>query len=252
MVPVLLKYAPKHFTAYHEPFAGGLAFFFGLQPRVSFLSDVNSGLIALYDQVSHNLDSLVLAASRWENNADQYYKVRSMNTASMTPLEVAARFLYLNRLCVNGLFRENRSGGFNVPYDHTASAKNIVNVGDLSAASIALAGSVIKAQGFEESLETVKTGDFVFMDPPYVPFTESGFTAYNKTGFGIEKHEALAAKFCEMDSKGVHLLLTNSDTPEVRKLYSGFKIDVVQTKANTSRTSGQGSYNELIITNSDT
>ncbi|HXG06216.1 MAG TPA: DNA adenine methylase [Nitrososphaera sp.] len=246
------------FTRYFEPFLGGGAFFFHLASRLDFtayLSDANSELVNAYNVVKNNVEELIRALEAHEkryrkNPKRYYYKLRSQQPADM--IEAAARFITLNKTCYNGLYRVNRSGRFNVPMGRYSNP-TICDRDQLRKASAALNYSDAKiiAADYRQVLEKARAGDFVYLDPPFIPLSRTAnFVEYTKDGFGKKDQVELAAVFRDLDRKGCKILLSNSDTELVRELYSGF----VQTRAGVMRAiSCKGSmrtgYSELLISN---
>lgn len=215
-----------------EPFMGGAAMFFARQPQRALLSDVNPELVGVYQAVRDDVEGVITALSRLAaagHAAEAYYGVRTRyNTerrASQTSR--AAMFLYLNKTCFNGLHRVNRRGEFNVPAGKYKNPR-IVDADNLRAASAALATAEIRRAGFEELLGSARPGDFVYLDPPYVPMSmTASFTAYAQEGFGPADQERLRDVYRELDRRGCRLMLSNSDVPFVRELYREWRIDVV-------------------------
>lgn len=256
MIPVLEKYIPKSFNTYVEPFAGAAALFFHLEPKgKAILSDANVDLMITYKMIKDNPSRLAAVLSGIPNNKEVYDRLRAEKPTDQ--FDMAVRFLYLNRLCVNGMWRVNKDGGMNTPYDHRRSgtsmnfrkeiteAARVLRLGECDP----LTETVLISGNYKNAVRMANTGDFIFMDPPYVPFTANGHVDYTADGFNMEKHEELREEFGRLDKRGVHLILTNSDIPAVRELYKGYYMESVQTKATVGRTSGQGTYGELIITN---
>lgn len=220
-----------------EPFMGGAALFFARRPERALLSDVNPELIGVYQAVRDDVEGVIAALTRLAaagHAAEAYYGVRARYNAERlstrkktTQTTRAAMFVYLNKTCFNGLHRVNRRGEFNVP---TGKYKNprILDAENLRAASAALAGAELRCAGFEELLGSARPGDFVYLDPPYVPVsTTASFTAYAQEGFGPADQERLRDVYRELDRRGCRLMLSNSDVPRVRELYREWRIDVV-------------------------
>lgn len=254
LLPRVERAAP--FPAYHEPFIGGGALFFELSRtgRLDgvevFLSDNNSTLIATYLGVRDDPDRLLalLAQHEERHSKDYYYAVRGQ--APEDPIERAARMIYLNRTCFNGLYRENSRGGFNVPF---GDYKNplIRDPENLGAASRALGPARIDQRGFETVLDVAQPGDFVYFDPPYDPVSKTAsFTAYDKGGFGADRQRRLAEVFAELTRRGVRALLSNSMTDFVRELYRDFTIETVYAaRSVNSRGDRRGAVQEALVRN---
>ena len=212
---------------YFEPFVGAGAVFFRMRAchsrLVCRISDLNPELVLTYRVVRDDVETLLERLIRHEaaHGEDHYYAVRAAECHSA--LDRAARFIYLNRTCYNGLYRVNRKGQFNVPMGRYANP-SIVQRQRLLAASAALADTAIEEEDFEISLEGVGEGDLVYLDPPYDPLSPtSDFTAYTPTGFGRVAQARLAKVFESLAARGAHVVLSNSDTPYVRSLYEGMR-----------------------------
>lgn len=240
-------------ATYHEPFVGGGAVFFALRTRgqaaKSRLSDVNRELINGYTAIRDHLEDVIACLKRHEKlNAEEYfYKIRAQKPRELP--EIAARLVYLNKTCFNGLYRVNNSGGFNAPwgkYDNPT----ICDESNLRAVSATLANAILDVAPFPSVLDATRPADVVYFDPPYVPMTAASFTEYIAGGFGGRDHEVLASTFRELDKKNVRVILSNSDTKEVRKLYAGFRIDQVFARRNVNtRGDRRGPVAEVIVRN---
>jgi DNA adenine methylase len=241
---------------FFEPFLGGGAVFFALQPSEAVLSDSNPELINAYSQVKTNVERVIddLQIHQTKHSKAHYYLVRS--NPPEDPVARAAWFLYLNRTCYNGLWRVNSQGGFNVPM---GSYKNprIVDPEKLRRASKALKRTKLVCADFESVVMRMRPrpvfGDLVYFDPPYVPLSKtSQFTSYTKEDFTEEDQRRLARVAATLDSRGVRVILSNSETPLIRSLFSDppFITDVVQmSRAISSVGSGRGKIPELLIHN---
>lgn len=235
---------------YFEPFAGGAALFFHLRPQVAQLTDCNEELIHLYRVVRDDVEGLIEELSQHPHDRTHYYSVRAQNPRELPPVERAARMVFLNRTCFNGLWRVNKRGEFNVPFGSYTNP-TICPEDRLRAASQALAGASLEVMDFELATRDAKAGDFVYFDPPYVPLTRTAnFTAYTGLGFGLPEQERLAALFTRLTDRGVHCMLSNSDTPLVRELYAGHRIDRVLAPRSISRdATRRDAVGEVIVTN---
>ncbi len=246
---------PARFLTYHEPFLGGGAVFFGLHPRSAFLSDVNEDLINAYRVVKENVEKLIslLKQMAGEYSEEEYYDVRALNPASLDPVERAARFIFLNRTCYNGLYRVNRDGKFNVPFGRY-KAPRICDPEGLRSASEVLLHTIVKARDFQDALKLVEPDDFVYMDPPYAPVSKtSNFTEYTSKSFSWSDHEALAEAAVRLrDDVRCFVLISNSYQPKVKSLYErlGFRIrHVTAQRVIGSKAKSRGRINELLISN---
>ena len=180
----LLKNMPKNYNRYFEPFIGGGALFFELLPENAYISDMNEELINLYTIVRDNVYELIEDLSRHEVSKEYFLKIRNIDRtekyAELSDIERASRFIYLNRTCFNGMYRVNSKGEFNVPFGHYKNPR-IIDENNLLNSSVLLKNTEIRHADFSEILKKVKKGDFVYLDPPYVPLSEtSSFTSYTK------------------------------------------------------------------------
>lgn len=248
MAPTILSMLPEKFGTLIEPFAGGAAVSLASGHGKFILNDINMELIVTYEMVAFKLDEVIRILRIWENSPEEYTKVRSMYWPDLPAPWIAARFIYLNRLCVKGLYRVNKSGGFNVPYDHTSSKKLVVDEYVLRQASEVFKKAEVMCGDFVRAMGMAKPGDVVFCDPPYVPFSKNGFVNYSATGFNENDHAVLADKVKDLYRAGISVILTNSNTSLVRELYIDFPIVEVATR-NNMNTSGRGesSYTELVV-----
>jgi len=245
---------PTEFNRYFEPFLGGGAVFFHLvaiNPSLrAFLSDSNVELINCYNMVKNELPSVIRHLKKHKNEKDHFYKVRALDVADLTPAERAARLIFLNKTCFNGLYRVNRKGQFNVPFGKYENPK-ICDEINLRAAERALCNTKITTANFEAVVSQAKKGDFVYLDPPYQPLsTTSSFTGYTRNSFGEEDQVRLANAFRKLTDKGCYAMLSNSDTPFIRELYDDFNIETVYAnRAINSRADKRGRVAEVAILN---
>lgn len=240
---------PQTFRRYHEPFLGGGAVFFALEPLRGILSDINSDLIYTYRSLRDDVDGVIAALRKHRPTEAHFYRVRAQNSDSLSEIQCAARTIFLNRTCFNGLYRVNRKGQFNVPYGRYENP-TICNEQNLRAVSQALQGADINVASAFHVGRRARRGDMVYFDPPYDPMSSSAsFTAYAKQPFGRDEQARLAALFARLANRGVHVMLSNSDTPFIRELYKGFRIDRVHARrAINSRADRRGTVAEVIIT----
>lgn len=251
-------FIPNDFNSYVEPFIGSGAMFFcmkkNFEPDNIIISDNNEELINVYKTVQNDLEELLVLLQGHKNNhsKEYYYKIRSTLVEDLSQLERAARFLYLNKTCFNGLYRVNSKGLFNVPIGSYKNP-NIVNEKNLREANELLNGVTIKLQPFENSLEDVKRGDFVYFDPPYYPLSKTAnFTSYTKNAFLDEEQNKLADVYHKMDQLNCKLMLSNSDTPFIHNLYSdnGYRVEKVQARRMiNSNASKRGAIDEVLVMN---
>ena len=249
MLPDLLPKVPTSYGRYIEPFFGGGALFFSLCPEKAIIADSNPELINLYRQVADNVESVIFYLKQYENTSEIFYSVRSLDWEQLSKPEAAARTLFLNRTCYNGLYRVNKKGQFNVPYGKYKNPK-ICDTEALYAASSALKKAEIICGDYSLVLEHyAQPGDFIFLDPPYLPISEySDFKRYTKEQFYEEDHVELAKEVIRLHEKGCHILLTNSNHPLVHQLYEQYKIEVIQTKRHISCHGDTRKGEDVIVT----
>ena len=241
---------PQHYQTYYEPFLGGGAVFFHLQPSHAVLTDINADLVITYRCVRDNLEELItlLQAHQQRHNSEYYYDVRNYHNG--TDLTKAARFIYLNKTCFNGLYRVNSQGKFNVPvgkYKNPGICQEEV----LRVASLALQKVEIKQANFAEVLNyATGTNDFVYFDPPYYPLNKtSNFTAYSNFCFDENQQIKLRDIFIELAHKGVKVMLSNSDCPLIRDLYSDFNVHTISAaRSINSNAQKRGKITEVLVT----
>ena len=227
----LLINMPNSYNRYFEPFIGGGALFFELQPQNGYISDMNEELINLYSTVKDNVYELIADLNKHEVSKEYFLEIRNLDRtekySTLSNIEKASRFIYLNRTCFNGLYRVNSQGQFNVPFGNYKNPR-IVDVDNLINCSKLLKNTEIKCADFSAILEKVQKGDFVYFDPPYVPLNEtSSFTSYTKDGFDLDMQFKLKEVCDELDSRGVMFMLSNSDTKFVNELYANYEIKKV-------------------------
>lgn len=261
LIPLLPSAPVRH---YYEPFVGSAAVFYALRKRAFagqyHLSDVNPELVNVYAVVRDSVDALIarLAEHRdahAEDDRGHYYAVRDRDRgpdglAALSSLERAARMIYLNKTCYNGLWRVNRKGQFNVPIGRYVNPPILDEI-KLRAASAALQGVDVAERSYQAALDQATNGDFVYFDPPYVPLSNTAnFTSYAKDDFGEPDQRLLADLFRALDRRGVRVMLSNADAPLVRELYAGFRFETVQARrAINSRARRRGPIDELVVLN---
>jgi DNA adenine methylase len=256
-------FLPAHFEGYIEPFVGGGALFFHLKREGRLaggrmvLMDRLEELVNCYLVIQTQVDALIGLLREHEphkRDAEYYYRVRSWDRipgyALRDDVERAARFLFLNRVCYNGLYRVNRRGQFNVPFGRHRNP-TVCDDDNLLAVHDALQGVVLSTSDFENCVDWAKRGDFVYFDPPYHPLsTTAGFTSYTQGAFDSDDQRRLAQVFSELDRRGCKVMLSNSDTELIRDLYAGFKlVQVFSSRPISAKANGRGSVPELLILN---
>ena len=258
LLPQLEVLFPEKFKNYHEPFVGaGSVVFYLMQTRKMkkiYISDVNEELINVYEVVRDDVEELIGLLHKYKlkhmkKGKEFYLKVRADDLEVMSNLSRAARFIYLNRTCFNGLYRVNSSGGFNVPMGDQKNP-GICQEKDLRAISELLKKVDVKAQTFESVLKNARKGDFVYFDPPYYPQNKSSFTTYAKDKFLDEEQIKLFEVFKKLDKKGCFVMHSNSDTKFIKNLFKDYDIKFVDARRNiNSKGSRRGKIKEVVIRN---
>jgi DNA adenine methylase len=250
LVEELAARLPRHYAAYHEPFVGGGALFFHLAPAAAFLSDLNEELINAYLVVRDDCDSLIRSLKKHKNERAYYYEIRALDPALLDPVERASRFIYLNKTCYNGLYRVNRRGEFNVPYGRHENPV-YADEAQLRLASKTLERADVRVADFGVVLDRARPGDFVYFDPPYQPIsTTARFTGYTPDAFDESQQERLADVFHELDARGCYLMLSNSASPLVQRLYSGYRIETLMARRHINcKRERRGAVPEVLVLN---
>lgn len=226
LVGSILQFIPKKFGTYFEPFFGGGAVFFALQPSSAVLSDANEELINAYTQVRDNPQALAHALRSLKNSEHDYYKIRA--TAPRTELHKAARLIYLTRLSFNGIHRVNLRGEFNVPYGYKTHLTTI-DEEHLYLASSALRDAKLMAGDFEANTRDASKGDVIYFDPPYtVAHGLNGFVKYNERIFSWSDQERLAEYARTLANRGCRVIVSNADHESIHALYCGFRCHIIK------------------------
>lgn len=248
---------PNRITSYCEPFLGGGAVLFNLQPDVAYVNDINTELIQMYEVIRDNVDELITALSEHTNEKEYFYHIRSWDRdkkqyKKLSKVQKAARLIYLNKTCYNGLFRVNNAGEFNTPFGHYKNP-NIVNAPALKAVSAYFqrAQIIFSSMDYEEVLANTAKDTFVYLDPPYDPVSDTAnFTSYTKGGFG--RPEQLRLRQCcdELNKRGIKFMLSNSATDFIKEQYAAYNITLVKAKrAVNSNAAKRGQVDEVVIRN---
>jgi DNA adenine methylase len=253
LVQKLLPYFPDDVddVHYHEPFAGAASLYFALSPRKATLSDLNGHLIECYKQIRDNYANVSSYLRRHErnNNESYYYAIRELYNRSAPGPAQAARFIYLNRTCFNGVFRVNTHGKFNVPFGDKPQPI-FPDIHTLAQISRVLQRTKLLVSDYEGALKQPKKSEFVYLDPPYPPLNGTAFfTHYTADRFGRDNQSRLAKVVRDLDKRGVRFLMTNADLPEIRKLYGGFTISELSVTRYVSCKGTRHRVGELVITN---
>lgn len=261
LLPEIEKRLPKKINKYYEPFVGGGALFMFLQNKETIINDFSEELINVYIQIKEKPEELMKNLDEYEkqhekSNEEFYYKIREMDRSKdwdkADKSIKAARLIYLNKSCYNGLYRVNKDGHFNVPCNKNKKVKtydrgNIINLSEYLKNS----GVKILQGDFEIACKDAKKGDFIFFDPPYDMLKNGSFENYTKDGFGVEGQKRLAHLFKELDKKGCYVMLTNHNTPLINELYKDYHIDVVSVKRMINSDAKNRKGEETIIYNYD-
>lgn len=257
LLDTLAPLLPKRITTYCEPFIGGGAMLFHMQPNTAYVNDINSDLILVYTVIKNDVEALIAALAEYKNEADFFYSVRDWDRdkdryASLTDVERAARIIYLNKTCFNGLYRVNNAGEFNSPFGSYKNP-NIVNAPVLRAVNSYFNNADIyfTSTDYAEVLKIIPRGTFVYLDPPYDPVSAtSNFTGYSKGGF-TQADQIRLRKCCdELTKRGIKFMLSNSSTDFIHEQYAAYNITVVQAKrAINSVASRRGDVDEVVVRN---
>lgn len=249
LLDTLLSRVPLKYNKYIEPFLGGGALFFGLMPKDAIIADLNPEIINLYQMVAKDVDTLIELLRLKKTDEDTYYATRALDPNSLSLVEQAARTIFLNRNCFNGLYRVNRKGLFNVPYGRYKNPM-ICDAENLKAASSLLKNAKIFCGDYKTVLHTyAEKGDFIFLDPPYLPTSQySDFKRYTKEQFYEDDHIELAQEIERLQNIGCHVILTNSNHPLVQDIYSKYKIEVFNTRRNISSDATKRRGEDCVIT----
>lgn len=253
----LVSLVPGRFETYYEPFFGGGALLIELHNRGKLkravISDINSDLMDLYRIIKHRPEELIqeLSGLRFSNSREDYYLARERyNSIGGSTAEKAALFIYLNRHCYNGLYRVNSRGAFNVPFGRYRSP-SMPGEDEIYLLSEVLRSAEILSVDFEEALKGARNGDFVYLDPPYMPVSpSSSFTDYSSAGFSMDDQVRLCKAFRDLDRRGVLVMESNSGSELIEALYSGFEITRLRARRNINSVPyRRGPVEELVIRN---
>jgi DNA adenine methylase len=260
IVPLIENNLPKNYNyqTYYEPFLGGGALLFSLQPKKAVINDSNPELINCYEVVKDSVDELIDNLKLHKNNEEYYYAIRDWDREESfrdrTPVERASRIIFLNKTCYNGLFRVNSQGQFNVPFGKYKNP-NILDLAVLKAVSKYFNDNQIKILNldFQDVLKDAKRSDFVYLDPPYDPVSDTAsFTGYDVNGFNKDEQIRLKETFDNLHKRGCKLLLSNAYTNFIRDLYKDYThIKISAIRAINSNAKKRGKVDEILVKNYD-
>lgn len=257
LLPTLTPLLPERFTTYCEPFLGGGAMLFWRQPQRAIVNDVNSDLIHMYEAIRDNVENLILELEKHKNDSAHFYEVRDWDRNreqydALSSIEKAARIIYLNKTCYNGLFRVNNAGEFNTPFGNYKNP-NIVNAPTLRAVSAYFQKAEItfSCSDYTDVLAEIPRGTFVYLDPPYDPVSDTAnFTGYSQDGFYKDDQIRLRECCDDLTQRGIKFMLSNSATDFIKEQYAAYHITVVKAKrAVNSDAAGRGQVDEVVVRN---
>ncbi|WP_323367935.1 DNA adenine methylase [Leptothoe sp. PORK10 BA2] len=256
LLPELIRHMPDTYNKYYEPFIGGGALLFALQPKKAVISDSNQELISCYTVIRDSLDELVENLRHHRNEEDYFYRIREWDRqdsfSTKTPVQKAARIIFLNKTCYNGLFRVNAQGQFNAPFGRYTNP-NILDEAVLKAVSSYLNTAKVDLlnQDFAKTVAKARKNDFIYFDPPYDPVSDTAsFTGYDINGFNKDEQKRLRDTFVKLSDKGCKVMLSNAYTNFIRDLYQDYTcIRVKATRAINSKASRRGKIDEILVKN---
>ena len=255
LIPQMTEYFPKNYNQYIEPFIGGGAIFFHLLPKKAIISDNNPDLINCYNVIKDDVENLIKSLKKHKYEKNYYYEIRALDRdrkkyTDLSNIEKASRSIYLNKSGYNGLYRVNSKGFFNVPFGRHKNPK-ICDEINLRNVSLALENVKIHLSSFEVCLDYAERGDFIYLDPPYHPLSETAlFTSYTKKGFDKILQKKLFEVFKELNNRECYVMLSNSYSEFILDMYKDFKIVTLKAKRNiNSDSQKRGLINEVLILN---
>lgn len=257
LLDTLTKLLPQKVMNYCEPFVGGGALLFKIQPDTAIINDINSDLISLYEVIRDDVNGLVDELKQHKNEEEHFYTVRDWDRnkelyIGLSKVQKAARLVYLNKTCYNGLFRVNRAGEFNTPFGYYKNP-NIVNEPILRAVCAYFndANVTFSTKDYSEVLQKLTKGAFAYLDPPYDPVSDTAnFTGYAKGGFGREDQMRLRECCDDLNSRGIKFMLSNSSTDFIKEQYRQYNITIVRaSRAINSVATKRGEIDEVVIRN---
>ena len=258
MLQLLEERMPQRYGTYYEPFFGGGALFFDVQPEHAVLNDINDQLINMYQQIRTDVNRITVHLLEWQNIYNSFSTDESKSMFYMRQRRIynncldqnahtafsAALLIFLNKSGFNGLYRINHSGQYNVPSGHKETL-NIINQGNLRLVADSLQNAELCSMDFEQACQTAKEGDFIFFDSPYY----HTFDTYQAGGFSVKEHERLAGLFRRLTDKNIFCMATNNACEEIRTLYHGFSIETIPVRRMINRDASHRTGTEVIIRN---
>jgi DNA adenine methylase len=249
LIPRLSKYWTADCTRYIEPFVGSACLFFSLAPAAAILGDINAELMATYQQVKSNLPAMLAELGKMKKSKEDYLRLRSATPFTLKPEQRAARFIYLNRFCFNGLYRTNRAGEFNVPFSGDRTGE-LPTAEVLKGCSSRLQSAKLVTGSFEHTLEMAQPGDFVYMDPPFSVVAERVFNEYDASVFNQRQLSMLRDWILQLNNKGIRFLVSYAESDEGTLLGKGFHVETVDVRRNIAGfATNRRKANELLISN---
>ncbi len=251
---------PETYNNYFEPFVGGGAVYFALEPKKAHINDINQTLVQTYLNIKTDVEELIKSLKKLEETFLEkdtdarkvmYYDLRAKyNELHPEDFERSLYFLFFNKTAFNGVYRENSKGGFNVPMGNYKNPK-IVDEENLRLVAKSLTKTKVTNQSYFDAVSKAQVGDFVYFDPPYHPLSEtSSFTSYSKDSFSKEDQINLRDLFVELDKRGVYVMLSNSSAPFIQEIYSGYKqVPVYATRMINSKADKRGKISEVVVLN---
>lgn len=255
----IIPLIPEEVSIYVEPFVGGGAVVFEYQPKTAIINDLNEELINVYKVIKESPEKLIeiLTVHQENNSKDYFYEIRALDrvedfSEKLSNIERAARTIYLNKTCYNGLYRVNSKGQFNTPFGRYKNPK-IVDETVIYAMSSYFNNNDIKIMNadYKEALKNLDNKSFVYFDPPYLPISaSSSFTSYTENGFSLEQQVELKKQCDKLHEQGIKFLLSNSDHPFIKELYKDYHVKIIKAKrAINSKANKRGEINEVLVYN---
>ena len=249
LLPTIREHFPADTNCYIEPFAGSARLFFSVSPKRAILSDINAELIATYRAVRKSPEAVSAELNGLRRSKREYLRMRSLQPSRLAPPERAARFIYLNRFCFNGLYRTNRMGEFNVPYGASGTGR-LPDSETLKACSQSLRQVTLLVGDFEIATQQAQRGDFVYMDPPYAVNTRRVFNEYHRSSFSQEDVVRVRLTMERLARTGVRFVVSYAESPEAEMLRKGFAFESVRVRRNIAGFTSHRKYStEILIWN---